>query len=275
MVPVTGSGDNPTHWISIHRDITERKRAEEEREHLLSKIEEINRDLTELNMELESIGTERTMGLLALMLADRVRNPAVVIGNTSRRIMDKETVPEALKERLQVIFDEAGHLEAIVRDFESLQKKRQAIFRYHDINDLLTGIVSAIEKEFSLKGIKLDIKLSETPLKINMQKELLRVAIFHLLRDSIEATTEGETLSVATDKGEDEAVISISNTGICISKEDIGRLFEPDFSLREERFGLGLPLVKQIVSEHLGSIEIESEAGKGTIFRLIFPLRWS
>lgn len=275
MMPVVGPDGSPTHWVSIHRDITERKKAEEERERLLNKIEEINRDLTELTMELEGIGTERTMGLLALMLADRVRNPAVVIGNTSRRILERETVSDSLKERLQVLFDEAGHLESIVRDFESLQKKRQAIFRYHDINELLTGIISTIEKEFSLKGIKPDIKLSEAPLKINMQKELLRVAVFHLLRDSIEAMPEGEVLSVVTYAGENQAVISISGTGIFISKEDIGRLFEPGFSLREEGFGLGLPLVKQIVAEHLGRIEIESEPGKGTTFRLIFPLRWS
>jgi signal transduction histidine kinase len=59
-----------------------------------------------------------------------------------------------------------------------------------------------------------------------------------------------------------------------ISEEYIGRIFDPFFSTKLYRFGMGLSLVRQIVSEHLGEIKVQSEVGKGTTFTMIFPVRW-
>jgi signal transduction histidine kinase len=59
-----------------------------------------------------------------------------------------------------------------------------------------------------------------------------------------------------------------------MSEEELKRVFDPFFSTKRFRYGMGLPLVKQIVSEHLGAIRVESEPGKGTTFRMTFPVRW-
>jgi signal transduction histidine kinase len=70
-------------------------------------------------------------------------------------------------------------------------------------------------------------------------------------------------------------VVEVSDTGQGIPKDEIDRIFEPFFSTKKHRFGMGLSLVKQIVSEHLGEIEVKSEMGQGTTFKLIFPVRWT
>ncbi len=59
-----------------------------------------------------------------------------------------------------------------------------------------------------------------------------------------------------------------------VPKKDLEKIFEPFFSTKKYKFGMGLPLVKQIVKEHMGEINVESEVGKGSTFRLIFPVRW-
>jgi signal transduction histidine kinase len=239
------------------------------------KIEGINVDLTELNQELETMVAERTMSLMALTVADRVRNPAAVIGWTCRKILKKEREPGKIKEGLQDVLDESEKLEAIVRDFETLLKSKQSMYRYEDINEIVRGIVPVVEKETGERGIRLDIDLSENPLKINTQKNLLRAAIFHLLRNSIEATPEGGRITVTTAVEGEKVVLMVSDTGSGISKEDIEKIFDPFYSTKRRRFGMGLPLVKQIISEHLGEIKIKSEPDKGTTFKIMFPVRWN
>ncbi|MEW5745798.1 MAG: HAMP domain-containing sensor histidine kinase [Nitrospirota bacterium] len=249
---------------AFYRELFENKR----------RIEAINADLTELNQELETLVAERTMSLMALTVADRVRNPAAVIGWTCQRILEKEKVSERLGENLKDIVDESKKLETIVKDFETLLKSKQSIFRYEDINEIIRGVVPIVEKEAIDKGITIRLGLSDQPIKINTQKNLLRAAIFHIIRNAIEATPSGGTITITTSGDHTRAVLTISDTGAGISPEDRDKIFDPFFSTKRYRFGMGLPLVRQIVSEHLGEIEIQSEEGKGTSFIITFPVRW-
>lgn len=238
------------------------------------KIETINADLAELNQELETMVAERTMSLMALTVADRVRNPAAVIGCISRRILKKREISKELEEDLKDIINESNKLETIVKDFESLLKSKQSMYRYEDINEIVKGVISIIQKEADEKKIKLSLNLEGHPLKINTQKNLLRAAIFHIIRNSIEATPEDGMITINTYGNENSVVITISDTGSGIPPEDMGRIFDSFYSTKLFRFGMGLPLVKQIISEHLGEIKVESELGKGTTFKFIFPVRW-
>ncbi len=240
-----------------------------------NKIEAINADLNELNQELETMVAERTMSLMALTVADKIRNPAAVIGWTCKRMIEKGDVSAVLGENLKDVIDESAKLENIVRDFEALLKSKQSMFKYEDINDILRGVIPIVEKEAADKKVRLSLRLSEQPLRINTQKNLLRTAIFHLIRNAIEATKPGGVITVSTSEEGDKVIIAISDTGSGIAVENIGKIFDPFFSTKRFRFGIGLPLVKQIVSEHIGEITVESVEGKGTTFRMVFPARWT
>jgi signal transduction histidine kinase len=259
----------------VQRDITERKKAEEERELLMNEIESINADLTELNQELETIGAERTMSLMALTIADRIRNPASMIGGRCRRILNKEVLSDGLRQSLQYIMKGAEKLDSIVSDFEMLLKERQYKFKNDDFNRIVEKVVPVIEKEASCKGITMEVSILNDALRINMQKDLLRVAVFHVIKNAVEACTEGGAIMVKTYREEDRIVLSVSDSGYGIPEEDVENVFKPFFSTKERGFGMGLPLVKQIVSEHLGTLIIESRRGIGSTFRLEFPVRWT
>ncbi|HDH53023.1 MAG TPA: PAS domain S-box protein, partial [Nitrospirae bacterium] len=274
IVPFADEKGLFTHWVSVQRDITERKQAEEEREMLMRKIESINADLTELNQELETIGAERTMSLMALTVADRVRNPAAMIGGRCKRIIQKEGVSESLRENIQYIIEGAENLDKIVKDFETLLKNRQSKFKHDDLNRVLQRIVSVIEKEARYKGVELSVKMSNEPLRMNMQQDLLRVALFHIIKNALEATSVGGKISVETFKEGDNVAFSVSDTGYGIPEDEIEHVFKPFFSTKERGFGMGLPLVKQIVSEHMGNLFIESKSGHGSTFKIVFPARW-
>lgn len=274
IVPFADQGGSFIHWVSVQRDITERKRAEEERDKLMNRIETINADLTELNQELESIGAERTMSLMALTVADRIRNPASMIGGRCRRILAKGDISDDLKEGLQYIMEGAEKLDKIVNDFESLLKERQYKFRYEDINRIIEKVIPVIEKEAACKGIALRVNISKEPIRINMQKDLMRVAVFHVMKNAVEAISDGGSITVEAVKDGDHVVLSVSDTGYGIPEDDVAHVFKPFFSTKERGFGMGLPLVKQIVSMHLGKLYIDSIAGYGSTFKMTFPVNW-
>jgi PAS domain S-box-containing protein len=274
IVPFADETGSFIHWVSVQRDITERKNAEEEREQLMREIESINADLTELNQELETVGAERTMSLMALTVADRVRNPAAMIGGRCRRILEKEEVSESLREGLQYIMEGAEKLDKIVSDFETLLKNRQSMFKNSDLNNIIKRVVSVIVKEAKYKGLNMSVNISNEPLRINMQQDLLRVALFHIMKNAVEATSKDGTITIDTFRDGDSAGFTVTDSGYGIPQEEVEHVFRPFFSTKERGFGMGLPLVKQIISEHLGEMMVKSSPGQGTTFQIIFPMRW-
>ncbi|MGD0280855.1 MAG: response regulator [Dissulfurispiraceae bacterium] len=230
--------------------------------------------LEEFNRELENMVSERTMSLMALTVADRVRNPATTIGQICRRIMEKEPLSSGVRVSIENIAEETGKLEKIVCDFQNIFKSRQSHFTYEDINSIVKSSMLIVQKEADEKGVSLEASLSEKSLKINTQKNLLGLAVSQLIRNAIEATPERGRVEVTTAGNMEQVILTVSDTGQGIPPEHIDKIFNPFFSTRERRFGMGLALVRQIILEHLGDITVQSSAEKGSTFRMAFPVRW-
>jgi signal transduction histidine kinase len=236
---------------------------------------EYNHLLEEFNQEIESLVAERTMSLMALTVADKIRNPASVIGLTCKRIIDKEDVPEKLKPKLKSIMDEADKLYAIVENFQSYLKSKKSLFQYDDINKVVESVVPIIRTSAVSKGVDLVFKPSAHQLQINVDRNLFRIALTHLIKNSIEATPVGGKITISTYDNSEYVNLSIADTGNGIHIEDLKKIFDPIFSTKEKRFGMGLPLVKRIVAEHMGTVDVESKIGEGTEFIIKLPQRWT
>ncbi|BCB95409.1 hypothetical protein JZK55_03310 [Dissulfurispira thermophila] len=231
--------------------------------------------LEELNLEIEGLVAERTMSLIALTLADRIRNPSTAIGLTCRRLMENKDLPDKVKDGLNVIAEESAKLENIVSEFQGVVKSRKSMFTYEDINSVLDSIRQLMEREVSYKNIRLTIMLSPEPLRINMERNLFKTAVLHLIRNAAEATKEGESVKLSVFKEDEHAVVEVADMGKGIANEDVERIFSPFFSSKSKSFGMGLPMVKQVVSEHMGNISVKPAEGGGTVFKMEFPLRWA
>jgi len=231
--------------------------------------------LEEYNQEIETLVAERTMSLMALTLADKIRNPASVIGLTCKRILDKEEVPDSLKAKLEGIFKEAEKLDSIVKGFQSLLESKKSMFGYDDINDVVRDVILVSDGINPGKQKEITFQAFECPLKVNIQKNLFQIALSHLLKNALEATPDGMSVSVSVYQRDENAVIDIADSGYGISEENMAHIFDPMFSTKEKRFGMGLPLVKRIVTEHMGDIRVVSSPGEYTVFSIELPLRWT
>lgn len=230
--------------------------------------------LEEFNAEIESLIAERTMNLMALTVADKVRNPAFIIACRVKKLLADDEMPKKFREALGEISEEAIRLEEIVQGFQALLKSRESWYEHCDLRDLLAEVMLVAEKDAAVRQISLVSQFPAEPLRVNMQKNLLRTAFFHIVRNSIEASSQGGSVSIEAGRDGESAVVTIADSGHGIAPELLGKIFEPFYSTKEHGFGMGLPLVKQIVAEHMGEITVRSEEGTGTAFALRFPLRW-
>ena len=237
-------------------------------------VEKLGMEIGEFNHEIETLIFERTMSLMALTVADRIRNPASLIAGVCSSIAGKEEVDSRLRENLEIIAESSKKLEDIVRDFQSLLKSKQTMFTYEDLNRIVEGSVSVIRGEAAEKGVALVLKLSSGPLMVNARASLLRIAIFHILKNGIEATPRGGSISISTAAEGENMVLNVCDTGRGIPEDEVDKIFDPFFTTKERSYGMGLPLVKQVISEHMGEISVSSREGEGTTFRISLPSRW-
>ncbi|KAF0183954.1 MAG: putative PAS/PAC sensor protein [Nitrospirae bacterium] len=255
----------------LHVENVERKRAENE-------IKDLNAELSEFNQEIATLVSERTMNLMALAVADKVRNPAAVIGAACHRISKKGRIagelPADLRESLSLITDSSEKLEQIVSDFQSLLRDRQAVFGYVDLNRIVEHVMHLIRREAESNGVGLDVHCSEQALMMNAQQNLLTIALLHIIKNAVEATPRGGRVRVSTSRQGDNIMLVVHDTGPGIAKKDIPNIFQAFYSTKEHSFGMGLPLAKQVIEEHMGEIAVESETGAGTVFRITLPSRW-
>lgn len=230
--------------------------------------------LEEFSQNIESLVAERTTHIMALAVADRLRNPAAVIGGLCKRTLEKEEISEKARENICRIRDEAEKLEILVKDFQALLGCKGPNFQYEDIGGIVGRAVSITEREAANKRVRIAADYPGDPLPINMEKDLLRTAFLLLMRNAVEEAREDSVITVSVGAEGDKVIIKIADTGCGIPREIADTVFDPFAGRGKNKFGIGLQVVKQIVSEHMGEVTIESSTDRGTTYVVRFPFRW-
>lgn len=236
------------------------------------RIEEMNAEILNMNREMENIAIERTISMLGLKIADRIRNPVTIIGGLCHQII-KRGVDEKTRESVQEILNECNRIEKIVADFDNLVREKRVLFKREDLNEIVLSAIDLLAQRAKEKSINLSVNLREGPLMFNANKGLIKIAINHIINNSIDTTTENGSISVSTLENEESIMLTVKDTGEGIPQEDLDKIFDP-FHSAKGRLGIGLPFAKQIISEHMGEIKIDSVVNVGTTVHVIFPKRW-
>ena len=120
---------------------------------------------------------------------------------------------------------EAQKLDSIVKDYETILKSRQIMFKVEDLNKITQSVLPLVEREMKEKNIELSLKLSESPLRFVANRQLLRVAILHIIKNAMEATPPGGTITIIPTSNQDYVTLSVIDTGKGIPEEDIQKIF--------------------------------------------------
>ena len=216
-----------------------------------------------------------SIGLLAAGVAHEVNTPLTGVSSYTQMLMGMipETDPKhALLQKMQRQTDRASNIVGNLLNFS--RTGNAADFAEIDINKLLNDTLQLLEPQLRKSNIQVVKEYSDNIPKISANAGKLQQVFTNLILNARDATTSSGTITLRTSFGErDEVVIEVEDTGEGIAPENLKKVFDPFFTTKGvgNGTGLGLAVTYGIVQEHAGLIDVRSQVGKGTCFRLVFP----
>jgi signal transduction histidine kinase/CheY-like chemotaxis protein len=268
VVAHRAAGEDPhrTSLIGAVTDITERKRAEQEHERL-----------RELERELARINRVSVMGELAASLAHEIKQPltaVVVNADACLRWMQCEP-PELERARhaLSGIINAAKHSASIVDRNRSLYGRGTPQRESIDLNKVIREMVAMLRGTANRQGILIRSKLDPALPKKTADRVQLQQVLVNLMLNSLEAMPDGGgELSVASRRTDDgQLLISVSDSGIGLSGENIEHIFAAFFTTKPQGTGMGLSISRRIIESHGGRLWASANSGRGATFQFTLP----
>ena len=185
-----------------------------------------------------------------------------------------DTMEIALKvERyLSVAKGEINRLDYIITQFLQAIRPQQPQVQPASLNDVIHETLDLLRPEIDNRGLRVEENLSEKLPRIPIDPAQIKQVLVNLCKNAIQAMTRGGVLTLCTEARDDGVCLVVADTGGGIPQDMLNRIFEPFYTTKKKGSGLGLMIVQRIVRDHGGRIQLESNVGKGTTFRIWLPL---
>ncbi|WP_232697258.1 ATP-binding protein [Brevibacillus daliensis] len=210
------------------------------------------------------------VGQLAAGAAHEIRNPLTVIFGFMQLLQQKLTKEERNEFHLPLVIQEIERVNKIVTEMLLLSKPSKPIYKETSALELLQSIFTLSKGEAMLRRVEISYSCSPD-LKLYVDQEQMKQILLNLLKNSMEAMTEGGNVTIYCEENETSITIKVTDTGDGIPIEYLSKVMDPFFSQKEGGTGLGLPITMRLVRNHGGEMEIESEMGKGTTIIIHLP----
>jgi len=215
------------------------------------------------------------LGQLSQGVAHEVRNPVMSIGGFALRMLKSLDPGHAAAKYAQIIVQETGRLEQMVKDIDQFTKMPEPVLKEWRLSDLVDAAIRLWEEDHARGDIAVEIELLPDDPTLYVDKRQMTRALLHLMRNASDAMPEGGTLSLVANWDGAFVSIAIRDSGSGIASEDLPRIFDPFFTSKTHGSGLGLTTVNRIVSDHNGEVRVSSLPGQGTEVRVLLdPRPW-
>ncbi len=248
--------------------------------------ERTNRTYQELkDVQEQVIRSEKlaSLGKLSATIAHEINNPIAAVLTyinlmmklVSRGRFSQDRV-EDISRYLKTMSSEMTRCGDIVKNLLAFSRQTRTEIKMQDIDPIIRRTLDLLSHDLTLKEIQLIVNIAPDLPQVKCDFRQIQQALLNLISNASEAMENGGTLTVSATPAERSGFveITISDTGCGIPREDQKSIFEPFFTTKEEGkgVGLGLSVVYGIISNHNGSIEVESEVGEGSTFRVLLPV---
>ena len=240
--------------------------------HDLTEIRELERRRVEQQLfESEKLAA---VGRLAASIAHEVNNPLEALKN-ALYLMQSGSEGDKNARFLQIARKETERVSHIIRQMLGFARSSGEV-DWVDVNQVLEETLVLLEKKLKQSHIDVEVRFDQFLPPIRARADQLRQVFLNLLINAQQAIQGVGRISIATSRYEQalqpSIYIQVSDTGVGIAEADLTRIFEPFFSTGKKGTGLGLWVTQDIVRQHGGRIEVNSEPGKGTTFSIILQV---
>jgi signal transduction histidine kinase len=223
----------------------------------------------------ELLRTEKltALGELASGVAHEIRNPLNAIAMIAQRFQQEFTPSSDAAEYhtlTTVLRTEAERVNGIIVNFLRYARPPRLRLESHPPGEVVNHCAALIEPQMKAKGVEFRVvSRGETPLFLD--RDQMTQALLNLLLNALEATPAGGKITLSLWSDHNGAVITITDTGHGISADTLEKIFNLYHTTKPDGTGMGLPMARQIITQHGGKLEVESEKGKGATCRVVIP----
>ncbi|MCI0448321.1 MAG: PAS domain S-box protein [Chlorobi bacterium] len=263
------SNNKPLKLYGSVQDITDIKLVEEELRKTNARLIEAQKD---------AINNEKlaALGRFSSGIAHEIRNPLANISALAQ-LLAKAKLDEKSQKHLKYILVNTDIADKIIRDLLNFASPEDLVFKEENLNEILDNIIGSVKPRCAENKIEISKAVQKNLPWLFIDKIKLENALMNFVSNSIDAMPRGGKLNidVKQSKGSNELVMSISDTGVGISQENLDKIFEPFFTTKTNGTGLGLGLAYQTVKAHQGILNIRSTEGTGTTVEIKLPINHS
>jgi signal transduction histidine kinase len=216
---------------------------------------------------------------LARRLAHELKNPLFPLQLTMENLVrarqqSQEQFEEVFRESSRTLLAEIANLKGIIGRFSEFSKMPQPQLQPVQLNEVVRGVVQLFRAQLDAPGrakIKCELELDPHLKMVAADAELLHRAISNLVLNAMDAMPQGGTLRLRTRQEAGKVLIEVEDTGAGMTADERERIFTPYYTSKAQGTGLGLAIVQSVVSDHGGTVRVQSEAGRGTTFVIELP----
>lgn len=235
-------------------------------------LEEANRHLQEAEAAVRRSERLVALGQLSAGLAHELRNPLGTMRASAEMLMKSVGSENEISHELAgFIASEVDRTNSLITRFLDFARPMRLRKEPADISQVLDRAILELGRHNPPFGVTVHRNYAPEIPPVSLDSELMERVFYNLLLNAVQATPPDGAVTAKTRLLDNVVVISILDRGSGIPAEHLENIFNPFFTTKSEGVGLGLAIVSKIIDEHGGSIRVESEPGKGSIFRVFLP----
>jgi PAS domain S-box-containing protein len=272
--PVKDGNGNTIGILGIFWDVTERKKAEQALQDAYNKLKDAQEELIQS-------GKMAAMGQMAAGISHELNQPLTGIkGFTQAVLMDLDK-DSPIRQDLNRIVEQADRMDKIIKNIRLFARKSEFKTEELDINKPIQDALMLLSQQLKLHNIRVNRALAKGLPKIKGDPNQLQQVFLNLItnaRDAMDSLNSADakelTIKACLSQDKKNIEITFQDTGCGISPKDLKNIFNPFFTTKSTAgdIGLGLSIAYRIIENHKGRIEVESQVGKGTTFRITLPI---
>lgn len=240
---------------------------------IADQLAEANLNLREAEAAVRRSDRLAALGQLAAGLAHELRNPLGTIRASAEMLSHSVTAEnEVAREVAGFISSEVDRTNSLVTRFLDFVRPLQLRLAPADLAQVLDRAVAMVEREPGAREITVYKNYSPDIPPFELDAELMERVFYNLVLNAAQATAPGGAVTVKTRVAGDNAEVAVIDRGHGVDPKLVDTIFNPFFTTKPEGVGLGLAIVSKIVDQHGGKITVESEPGKGSVFRVHLPM---
>jgi len=235
-------------------------------------IEDIT-EIRKIEKQLSQNEKFTAMGELASGVAHEIRNPLNTIIMISQRLQREYSTilnSEDFTSLLKILHSESYRVNAIIEQFLRFTKPAKLMTAEYNVTEFLQEMIKIAEVQAAEKNISIKLNVYNED-KIFFDYQQMKQVFINLIRNAVDTTNSGGTITLEFKSNKEGKVFNIIDTGSGISEENLKKIFDIYFTTKSNGTGMGLSIVRQIIQQHNGTIEVESKINKGSKFIIILP----